>query len=454
MHFCCFYGLIHSVKILIEEGDGLEQSEVSNERNETPSDVAQLRGFEPIRQIIKEAAFTWKAFQFMKDLYERLSEEGELTTSNQEGQDNLPDERNEEVILDQKEQVDSSPGELELENVSYESQTVTSEICDNSNSSEESELIIQENNLIKHELQNYLTMNSIPKPINPQAPQGSMDYYASPKLQYYCIPPEPRPLENCQPGVPKSNPVLVKRVSTLTSDGNGYIFVEQTSDKISHNPEIRSETIVSHITKEAVLTTDVENQPASSMAGAPKPLTLDATDENLVELLNDFKDNVYNMAQLELLFENWKSRSDVQNGMKERKKELKKIRDEYNKIQEELRKNKKTNVLFEKFTKFLAGGIFAISNYFYFELRIFWFSQAKRNQTEVWYMPKRKTHEQVKKFGDLNYYLTSMTSFKASLLYFRPLSVVRCASTARNSSAANCEKLDTFDVSQNTLLGS
>lgn len=73
---------------------------------------------------------------------------------------------------------------------------------------------------------------------------------------------------------------------------------------------------------------------------------LDAADEQLIELMNDFKNKTYDMKQVELLFESWKQRPDVQNSIKEKMKMLEKLREEYRQITQQKNKiSKKPSVL-------------------------------------------------------------------------------------------------------------
>ncbi|CAL8106388.1 unnamed protein product [Orchesella dallaii] len=58
---------------------------------------------------------------------------------------------------------------------------------------------------------------------------------------------------------------------------------------------------------------------------------LDPADEQLIELMNYFKNNTYDMHMVELLFESWKQRPDVQQSIEEKMKMLEKLREDYRK---------------------------------------------------------------------------------------------------------------------------
>lgn len=86
-----------------------------------------------------------------------------------------------------------------------------------------------------------------------------------------------------------------------------------------------------------------------------KQFSIDSTQEELLELMNDFKNNVYNLRELELLYENWKMRNDVQRDFKARQKELRQIQKEYRKIQEKVRSESKKSGPISKLLKFMPG---------------------------------------------------------------------------------------------------
>ncbi|CAG7831513.1 unnamed protein product, partial [Allacma fusca] len=80
----------------------------------------------------------------------------------------------------------------------------------------------------------------------------------------------------------------------------------------------------------------------------PTPLKLDPPDEDLIEIMNDFKNNVYSMKQLELLFEHWKRRTDVKMSYHERQSRLKQMRAEYSQIQEKINRGQRRPSVLEK----------------------------------------------------------------------------------------------------------
>jgi DNA-binding transcriptional MerR regulator len=55
------------------------------------------------------------------------------------------------------------------------------------------------------------------------------------------------------------------------------------------------------------------------LAGSAKkvPEQFSAQDE-LVEILNDFKNNVFSIAEIEMLVQNWQKRNDVQQSFKDK----------------------------------------------------------------------------------------------------------------------------------------
>lgn len=74
----------------------------------------------------------------------------------------------------------------------------------------------------------------------------------------------------------------------------------------------------------------------------------DKVQRELVEIINDFKNNVHSIAQVEKLVEEWKNRNDVQMSFKEKQEQLTQMRLKYEQIQTEMKCAMKKPTPFER----------------------------------------------------------------------------------------------------------
>ncbi|KAH8247219.1 hypothetical protein KR038_000314 [Drosophila bunnanda] len=79
-------------------------------------------------------------------------------------------------------------------------------------------------------------------------------------------------------------------------------------------------------------------------------------DDELAEIMHDFKNNVLSIRDVELLVERWKHRNDVQQSFREKQDQIDQLRREYERIQEQVKTHLKRETPFEKFKKFFSRG--------------------------------------------------------------------------------------------------
>jgi phosphoinositide 3-kinase adapter protein 1 len=79
-------------------------------------------------------------------------------------------------------------------------------------------------------------------------------------------------------------------------------------------------------------------------------------DDELVEIFNDFKNNVYTLGEVEKLVDSWKNRNDVQQSLLEKQEYFKQLRAEYDRIQQKMRDDMKRTTPFERLKKFIFRG--------------------------------------------------------------------------------------------------
>ncbi|XP_018046164.1 PREDICTED: phosphoinositide 3-kinase adapter protein 1 isoform X2 [Atta colombica] len=78
--------------------------------------------------------------------------------------------------------------------------------------------------------------------------------------------------------------------------------------------------------------------------------------DELLEIINDFKNNVFTISEVERLVENWQKRNDVQQSFKDKQRQLMAMREEYDKIQKRMKEEMKTPTPFDKIRKFFSKG--------------------------------------------------------------------------------------------------
>ena len=81
----------------------------------------------------------------------------------------------------------------------------------------------------------------------------------------------------------------------------------------------------------------------------------DATgQEELAEIITDFKNNVFTISEVEKLVMEWRNRNETQQSLKEKQEQLNKMRDEYDKIQQKIKDNMKRPTPFERVKKMFS----------------------------------------------------------------------------------------------------
>lgn len=73
-----------------------------------------------------------------------------------------------------------------------------------------------------------------------------------------------------------------------------------------------------------------------------------SVDDELLEIINDFKNNVFTINEVEELVSSWKNRHDVKKNFNEKSQQLQKMREEYEKIQQKMKENLKRPSPFER----------------------------------------------------------------------------------------------------------
>lgn len=78
--------------------------------------------------------------------------------------------------------------------------------------------------------------------------------------------------------------------------------------------------------------------------------------DELLEIINDFKNNVFTISEVERLVENWRNRNDVQQSFKDKQRQLTAMREEYERIQKKMKEEMKAPTPFDRIRKFFSKG--------------------------------------------------------------------------------------------------
>jgi DNA-binding transcriptional MerR regulator len=78
--------------------------------------------------------------------------------------------------------------------------------------------------------------------------------------------------------------------------------------------------------------------------------------DELLEIITDFKNNVFTISEVERLVENWRNRNDVQQSFRDKQRQLSVMRDEYERIQKRIKDEMKAPTPFDRIRKFFTKG--------------------------------------------------------------------------------------------------
>ncbi|XP_022113694.2 phosphoinositide 3-kinase adapter protein 1 isoform X1 [Pieris rapae] len=135
---------------------------------------------------------------------------------------------------------------------------------------------------------------------------------------------------------------------------NSSRLIPHQSDIFLYSPteECKSfliETPTSDISQITLSTKDNRNSGNSVKSGK------DATgQEELAEIINDFKNNVFSISEVEKLVMEWRNRNETQQSLKEKQEQLNKMREEYDKIQQKIKDKLKRPTPFERVKKMFS----------------------------------------------------------------------------------------------------
>ncbi|KAF5304250.1 hypothetical protein FQA39_LY09777 [Lamprigera yunnana] len=158
----------------------------------------------------------------------------------------------------------------------------------------------------------------------------------------------------CPP--PKPFPPAVPSQANEVEPNDGYMTMNHNKPK---GPMVPTKPI-NKSTKN--LTLNLNDSPSTSKESSPSisqksfDICEDKVQRELLEIINDFKNNVHSISQVEKLVEEWKNRNDVQKSFKEKQQQLNEMRIRYEKIQHDMKTNTKKASPFELVKKLFFRG--------------------------------------------------------------------------------------------------
>lgn len=187
---------------------------------------------------------------------------------------------------------------------------------------------------------------------------GSTNSESDPNSQLasdYMIQPSNRPVTQCHPSVqefgdyliqPSNKPVIADISNKLQPQQNQFVFPGGCP---SSHPS--SSTNPSHL-KLQFKKKDQSKKGTLRRQGSDTSKT--SVDDELVEIMNDFKNNVFTIQEVEQLVVSWKTRNDVQQSFKEKEAQLQLMRTQYDSLQEQMKEKMKRPTPFERVKKLFS----------------------------------------------------------------------------------------------------
>lgn len=141
---------------------------------------------------------------------------------------------------------------------------------------------------------------------------------------------------------------------------NSSRLTPQQSDIFLYSPTEESKTFTidtptSDISQINLSTKDIlRSMHSSGSVKSGKDIFPLTGQDELAEIINDFKNNVFTISEVEKLVMEWKNRNETQQSLKEKQEQLNKMREEYDKIQQKIKDNMKRPTPFERVKKMFS----------------------------------------------------------------------------------------------------
>lgn len=124
-----------------------------------------------------------------------------------------------------------------------------------------------------------------------------------------------------------------KSVSSIDEDGPGYSKIHDFN---------------------ASPTKSVKSSSTGTLKRTDSDVSKRSVDDELLEIINDFKNNVFTIQEVEELVSSWKNRNDVKKSYVDKQDQLQKMREEYERIQQTIKDNLKRPSPFERMKRLFS----------------------------------------------------------------------------------------------------
>ncbi|XP_060526369.1 phosphoinositide 3-kinase adapter protein 1 [Cylas formicarius] len=205
-------------------------------------------------------------------------------------------------------------------------------------------------------LRGYMNMNEVTtmytklKEMSLRQRSPDEDGYLAPKSvvqEFYKMCPAPRPVVHRSP------------LTTPSSEYGSNLYMAMSTP--GHAPTASADGVPS---TSAVPISESREEPNKKSDSAKKEhkskhhkkidVVEDKVQKELAEIINDFKNNVHSLPQVEKLVEDWKNRNDVQKSFKEKQEQLTEMRLRYEKIQQEMKNAMKKPTPFDRIKRLFS----------------------------------------------------------------------------------------------------
>ncbi|XP_068632888.1 phosphoinositide 3-kinase adapter protein 1 [Battus philenor] len=148
---------------------------------------------------------------------------------------------------------------------------------------------------------------------------------------------------------PKFRPNNLYANSSRLLPQQSEIFLYSPTEE--NNKTFNIDTPTSDISQINLNTKDARNSGSLKSSKESCPLT---GQEELAEIINDFKNNVFTISEVEKLVMEWRNRNETQQSLKEKQEQLNKMREEYDKIQQKIKDKMKRPTPFDRVKKMFS----------------------------------------------------------------------------------------------------
>lgn len=167
----------------------------------------------------------------------------------------------------------------------------------------------------------------------------------------YLIQPSNRPVTAVEEGFgdylthPSNKPLLLDANTSSASSAYMNDEVEGSHMKMSFGASSKKKAAQEAIDQ---MNTSASSGRANTLKRQESETSKASVDDELLEIINDFKNNVFTINEVEQLVSTWKNRNDVQQSFKDKEQQLQKMRHEYDRLQTQMKDRMKRPTPFER----------------------------------------------------------------------------------------------------------